>query len=512
MLSFDVTVVALLVGCLIGVLLGLLGTHSIAKRERANLENSKEQLSTALNSAGADNKQLRDENKQLREDRAKFEAYSEERTTTIERFNKEKSELRDELRGKTEAESRAQARISELEAELRNERQSMAEKVALLETAEKTLGDKFEAISGKIFDEKTKAFSETNKSELGNLLTPLREQLGDFRTKVEEAQKESLVGRTELAAELKQLKGLNESLSSEAHNLATALRRDTKAQGSWGETILRNILDKSGLQEGVHYSFQQSFVEMNGDGEAVQRRQTDVVVKLPGGRHLVIDSKVSLNAYNDSVNAENEKDREEGIKRHVASVRSHFNELASRNYHFLAGIASPDFVVMFVPIEPAFLLALQNDEALWHDAYSKGVLLSGPTTVLFVLRIVEDLWRQEKQAQSVDKVMKRGAELYEKFAGFTANLEQVGAALQNARKAYDQAYKQLSTGPGNLVRQVEMLRELGVNPRNRKQISAGLLEAAGIERNASDEDGSGEGLEEPGLALAAEASENGEAR
>jgi DNA recombination protein RmuC len=287
---------------------------------------------------------------------------------------------------------------------------------------------------------------------------------------------------------------LNQALTEEAHNLATALRRDTKAQGNWGETILRNILDKSGLQEGVHYSFQQSFLELNGDDEAAQRRQTDVVVKLPGGRHLVIDSKVSLNAYNDSVNAENEKDREEAARRHVASVRNHFNELANRNYHALAGIASPDFVVMFVPIEPAFLLALQNDETLWQDAYAKGVLLSGPTTVLFVIRIVEDLWRQEKQAQSVDKVMKRGAELYDKFVGFTANLEQVGAALLNARKAYDQAHKQLSTGPGNLVRQVEMLRELGVAPKGKKQFSARTLEQA--------DDG------EADLALAAEAEES----
>jgi DNA recombination protein RmuC len=490
MLTFDVIVVALLVGCLVGVLLGLLGTHSIAKRERANLEHSNEQLTKALDKAGADLKQVRKES----DERAGYQSLAEERLKTIEQNNAEKSELRDQLRTKTEGESQGQARISELETELRKERESMAEKVALLETAEKTLSNKFEALSGRIFDERAKAFSEANKSEMGNLLTPLREQLGEFRKKVEEAQSDSKTGVTELKTLIGTLGNLNQALTEEAHNLATALRRDTKAQGNWGETILRNILDKSGLQEGVHYSFQQSFLELNGDDEAAQRRQTDVVVKLPGGRHLVIDSKVSLNAYNDSVNAENEKDREEAARRHVASVRNHFNELANRNYHALAGIASPDFVVMFVPIEPAFLLALQNDETLWQDAYAKGVLLSGPTTVLFVIRIVEDLWRQEKQAQSVDKVMKRGAELYDKFVGFTANLEQVGAALLNARKAYDQAHKQLSTGPGNLVRQVEMLRELGVAPKGKKQFSARTLEQA--------DDG------EADLALAAEAEES----
>jgi DNA recombination protein RmuC len=252
-------------------------------------------------------------------------------------------------------------------------------------------------------------------------------------------------------------------------------------------------------------------MELDSEGEPLQRRQTDVVVKLPGGRHLVIDSKVSLNDYNDSVNAADEKSRAEAIKGHVASVRKHFTELAGRNYQSLAGIESPDFVVMFVPIEPAFLMALQNDETLWHDAYAKGVLLSGPTTVLFVIRIVEDLWRQEKQAESVDKVMKRGAELYDKFVGFAAHLEQVGAALMNARKAYDQAHRQLATGPGNLVKQVEMLRKLGVKPR--KQLSARLLESRDLETEELESaDFETVDLEEPGLALAAEGAENGESR
>ncbi len=507
MLSFDVTVVALLVGCLVGVLLGLLGTYSMAKRERANLEYSKEQLSTALNAAGAELKQVRKES----DARAGFEALAEERLKTIQQFNQERSARNDELRAKTEAESAAQARISELETELRSERASMAEKIALLDEAKKTLADQFQALAGDILEQKTKTFSEANEKEMGALLNPLREQLGDFRKKVEEAQTDSKTGVTELKTLIGTLGNLNQALTEEAHNLATALRRDTKAQGNWGETILRNILDKSGLEEGVHYSFQQSFMELDSEGEPLQRRQADVVVNLPGGRHLVIDSKVSLNAYNDSLNAADEKSRAEAIKRHVASVRSHFTELAGRNYQTLSGIESPDFVVMFVPIEPAFLMALQNDETLWHDAYAKGVLLSGPTTVLFVIRIVEDLWRQEKQARSVEKVMKRGAELYDKFVGFATNLEQVGAALFNARKAYDQAHRQLATGPGNLVKQVEMLRKLGVKPR--KQLSAKLLES-GDRETAELELGELEtdDLDAPGLALAAEGSEHGEAR
>jgi DNA recombination protein RmuC len=502
MLNLDVAVAALLAGIVIGIFVGFSLRNSLAKQERANLEHSKEQLSTALNAAGNEVRQLREESAA----RAGFESLAGERQKTIERFNEEKSALRDDLRAKTEAESTAQARISELETELKNERQGMAEKVALLDEARKALADQFQALAGEILEQKTKTFSEANEKEMGALLTPLREQLGDFRKKVEEAQTDSKTGVTELKTLIGTLGTLNQALTTEAHNLATALRRDTKAQGNWGETILRNILDKSGLEEGEHYSFQQSFLEMDSEGEPMQRRQTDVVVKLPGGRHLVIDSKVSLNAYNDCVNAEDEKARAEATKKHLASVRNHFTELAGRNYHSLSGIESPDFVVMFVPIEPAFLIALQNDETLWHDAYSKGVLLSGPTTVLFVIRIVEDLWRQEKQARSVEKVMKRGAELYDKFVGFATNLEQVGAALMNARKAYDQAHKQLATGPGNLVKQVEMLRKLGVKPR--KQLSAKVLESVNTELDLdlgvldSDED------EADGLALAAEGVEN----
>lgn len=528
MLNLDVAVAAFLAGIVIGIFVGFSLRNSLAKQERANLEHSKEQLSTALNAAGAEVKQLREESA----GRAGFESLAGERQKTIERFNEERSDLFSQLRAKTEAESTAQVRISELETELKNEREGGAEKVAMLDGAKKALADQFQALAGDILEQKTKTFSEANEKEMGALLTPLREQLGDFRKRVEEAQSDSKTGVTELKTLIGTLGTLNQALTAEAHNLATALRRDTKAQGNWGETILRNILDKSGLVEGAQYTFQQPHLATNGDGES-QRRQTDVVVELPGGRKLIIDSKVSLNAYNDCVNAEEEKLRAEATKRHLASVRSHFTELAGRNYQTLSGLASPDFVVMFVPIEPAFLLALQNDESLWHDAYSKNVLLCGPTTVLFVVRIVEDLWRQEKQAQSVEKVMKRGADLYDKFVGFAANLEQVGAALLSARKAFDQAHKQLATGPGNLVRQVDQLRNFGVKPR--KQLSPKLLDAAGSEMSleidtdvldiAAEGDagltileagnleaGDFEDLEAPGLALAAEGMEKSDLR
>lgn len=489
------------VGVLVGILAGALIRGSFAKSEKDGLIQRNEELANALTQAG----NALSESMAVAGKRAGFEALAEEREKRIGELTTEMEVLRtasqaiheavrSELKDKQNAEAESRARVSALETELRNERENMAEKVKLLDEAKQALANQFQALAADILDQKSKILSEGSQKELGNLLNPLREQINDFRKKVEEVQIDSGKGVTELKTLIGTMGNLNQALTEEAHNLATALRRDTKAQGNWGETILRNILDKSGLQEGTHYSFQQSFTEMNADGEPVQRRQTDVVVKLPGDRHLIIDSKVSLNAYNDSVNAADEKDRTEAIKRHLVSVRSHFNELAGRNYHSLSGIQSPDFVVMFVPIEPAFLLALQNDESLWHDAYSKGVLLSGPTTVLFVVRIVADLWRQEMQVQNVKNVMKRGAELYDKFVGFVSNLESVGDAILSARRAYEDASRQLSTGPGNLVRRVEMLRELGVAPK--KQMPQGLLDASGVEASEEEQDAALEAGEE----------------
>ena len=504
---------------LLGILAGILIRGAFANSEKEGLIHRNEELESALKQAGA----ALGESHAINDKRAGFETLAEEREKRIVELTKEletqrtdskaaADALRAEIKTKADDVARLSRIIAELNGKLETEQKTMPEKIAVLEGAKLAFSEHFKSVGTEVLERLSKAHTEGSQKELGVLLQPLRDQIVDFRKKVEEVQSDSKTGVTELKTLIGTMGSLNKALTEEAHNLATALRRDTRAQGSWGETILRNILDKSGLQEGVHYTFQQSFTELNADGEPVQRRQTDVVVKLPGGRHLIIDSKVSLNAYNDSVNAESEKDRAEAIKRHLVSVRNHFNELAGRNYSSLEGIESPDFVVMFVPIEPAFLVALQNDDTLWHDAYSRGVLLSGPTTVLFVIRIVEDLWRQEIQAQNVEKVMKRGAELYDKFVGFVSNLESVGDAILKARNAYDDASRQLSTGPGNLVRQVEMLRELGVAPKTKKQIPTRLLDAAGV--NAQGIDGSevnvdGEAAAEngeaaPELALAAE--------
>jgi DNA recombination protein RmuC len=276
------------------------------------------------------------------------------------------------------------------------------------------------------------------------------------------------------------------------------LRGSSKTQGDWGEFILRDLLEKAGLHEGHEYSFQQSFTGLDGeDGTKSRTARTDVIVTMPGGRKLIIDSKVSLTAYSDCVNATSDEARAIALKSHLASMRAHVSGLSKAEYHRLPGLDAPDFVVLFVPIEPAFLLALQNDGALWADAYKQDILLVGPTTLLYIIRIVTLLWHQERQERNVQKVMDRGAKLYEKFVGFVGDLEAVGKNLRSADQSYELAMNKLSGGRENLVRQVEMLKQLGL--RTSKALPQNLVDAA------ADED------DEPLLALAAEADSNGNA-
>jgi DNA recombination protein RmuC len=422
--------------------------------------------------------------------RAGFEALAAERATANAQLCAERDSLRFELTAKVDSERKLTAQVSSLEAELRKDQESMTEKIALLETAEKTLGSKFEALAGRILDEKSKSFSEGSQKEIGTLLDPLKTQIKDFREKVEKAQIDSNTGVTKLETLIGALNGLNQQLSEEARNLTTALRGSTKAQGDWGEFILRDLLEKAGLREGDQYSFQESFTGIDV-GERTKTARTDVIIFLPGGRNLVIDSKVSLTAYTDYVGAATDTERSAALKLHLASVRGHVSNLSKAGYHRLPGIETPDFVVLFVPVEPAFLLALQNDSALWADAYERGILLVGPTTLLYIIRIVNVLWQQEQQSKNVKEVMERGAKLYEKFVGFIDDLESVGKSLRNANECYEGATKKLTAG-GGLIRQVEMLRELGVKPR--KTLSPKILETAEFE--------------EPTLALAAEGEDN----
>lgn len=480
---------------LAGILLGFLVRGRAAATEKALLEQRARDAAEALAQAQAGNEQLRNQLAQTQAEsntRAGFQALAAERETIIVQRTQERDDLRAQLDAKMQTERGLAAEIARLESALQAERKAMQEKVALLDEARTTLANQFQALAADILEQKSKSFSETSQKELQPLLNPLREQIKEFREKVEQAQTDSKTGVTKLETLIGSLSGLNQQLTEEARNLTTALRGSAKAQGDWGEFILRDLLDKAGLREGEQYSFQQSFTGVEGeDGGRARSVRTDVIIFLPGGRNLVIDSKVSLTAYADCVSATDEDARNAALKLHLASVRGHIAGLSKAGYHRLPGIETPDFVVMFVPVEPAFLLALQNDPDLWAEAYKQGILLVGPTTLLYVIRIVHVLWQQELQARSVQDVMQRGTALYEKFVGFVSDLEAVGKGLRAADQSYENAMKKLAEGPGNLVRQVEMLKQLGI--RSSKAIPKAMLDRAEVE--------------EPTLTLAAEAVE-----
>jgi len=483
--------IAGIVAAFAGIVLGFWLRHSSAKGESAQFERRIQEMAAELCTVRAEWTQSQAESAV----RAGFEPLAVEREKTIAGLALEQERLRNELQAKVNAERTLSGRVKELETRLENEEKNLADKLALLDSAKKALANQFEALAADILDKKSKTFSEGSQKELGTLLTPLRDQIKEFRDKVEQAQTDSKTGVTKLETLIGTLGGLNQQLTQEARNLTTALRGSSKAQGDWGELIVRNLLEKAGLREGEQFRVQETFDAASGEGDDRQKKvRPDVIVNLPGSRHLVIDSKVSLNAYTDSVNAATEEERKAAVKRHLASTRAHIDELAGRRYNKLAALESPDFVVMFVPIEPAFLVALHEDEGLWRYGYEKEVLLVGPTTLLFVIRIVDNLWQQELQARSVQDVMNRGAELYDKFVGFVSDLEAVGKNLRGADDSYSKAMKKLGEGRGNLIRQVEMLKQLGV--RTSKSLPRGLLDNAGVE--------------EPELALAAESEVNSE--
>lgn len=361
--------------------------------------------------------------------------------------------------------------LSELRTRTDDERQHAAEKLQLLVEAKEQLSNQFKALANDILEEKAKRFSEQNQTTIGQLLEPLKTQLTEFKGKVEEVYVQEGKDRSALSEQVKQLVTMNQTLSQEAKNLTSALKGQAKTQGNWGELILERVLEASGLRKGQEYRVQDTQVRDDGT-----RAQPDVVIELPEDRKLVVDAKVSLVAYERFVSAETDEQRAVALRQHLDSVRSHIKGLSEKRYEALYGIQSLDFVLAFVPIEPAFMVAVTNDNDLFMDAWQKSVLLVSPSTLLFVVRTVAHLWRQEYQSRNAQDIAKRGAELYDKLCGFVGDLQKVGEKLTQAKSAYDEAHSKLATGKGNAIRQAEMLRTLGVKPG--KNLPAALVEGA----------------------------------
>ena len=370
------------------------------------------------------------------------------------------NELKFRLQQHEDADYRA--RIAELQTLLESERRSISEKIALLEQAEKNMSTSFENLANRIIEEKSKKFTEQNKLNMGEVLNPLREQLGDFKKKIEDVYDKESKDRISLHHEITSLKSLNEQMSKDAINLTKALKGDSKKRGTWGEVILERVLEISGLKNGREYETQGSFRDESG-----KLFYPDVVVHLPDKKDVVIDSKVSLNAYERYCSAEDENERKQALGEHIASIRNHIAGLQGKNYSELVKVNSLDMVLMFVPIEPALMLALEHDENLYQDAFRKGIFLVSPSTLTMNLHIIHNMWRYEYQNRNAQQIAKSAADMYEKFVGFVEALEDVGDKLDKAQSAYRTAHNRLSEGKGNLIKRAEDMRKLGLETGKR---------------------------------------------
>lgn len=376
---------------------------------------------------------------------------------------------------RTAREAEQMARVK-AETELEAERRSIADKVRSQEELQQSLKEQFRTLAGDVLGEQSRRFKEENRESMDIILKPFKDNISEFRSRVDAIFTQQTEQSGALKNELQRLMELNKQITTETTNLTNALKGNSKVQGDWGEMILESILDNSNLIRGVHYQTQ-----LNVKDEAGNNLRPDVVLNLPNNKQVIIDSKVSLTAYVNYVSAESEAERRAAMTAHVASVRQHVKELGAKSYQQL--LNSPDFVIMFIPNEPAFLDALKEDNTIWNDAYEKKVIISSPTNLFALLKIVDDLWRRDEQNKNHENIIKLGVTLYDQLVAFSTTLEGVGTSLEQAQAKYDEAYKRLHTGNNNIVRVGEKLRKMGL-PTTKKQ-SAKLVELS--EEGAEDD-------------------------
>ena len=364
-----------------------------------------------------------------------------------------------------------QLSLAVAETRLEEQQQHHKAEKATLEEAEKRLSESFERLAGKVFDERSQRFTELSEKQLSGLLKPLSKDLESFRKTVDENSREDIRQHAALQEKLKQMEGLNERLHKEAQSLTKALTSDVKAQGNWGEQQLERLMELAGLVKGVHY-----YTQVSSTGKDGERLQPDFVLKLPENRSIILDSKVSLTAWTRYQSEDDEARRDALLAEHVGSIKAHISGLGKKNYPDVEALNALDFVLMFVPIESALIAALQSDPTLPEYALKHRVALLSPANFLATVRTVASIWRVHKQNTNAQDIADRAGRLYDKFVGFTDNLKAVGMRLDQARKSFDDAYSQLSSGSGNLVGQTEKLSKLGA--RHAKQLDAGLVEKA----------------------------------
>lgn len=361
--------------------------------------------------------------------------------------------------------------VTEASTESRNLVGKLAEQKSEVEKLQEKFRTEFRNLANEILEEKTQKFTEQNKTKLDEILKPLGEKIRDFEKKVEETYDKESKQRFSLEKEIRNLAELNQQISLEAKNLTTALKSDTKKQGNWGELVLERVLESSGLVKGQEYI--REVVARSDQGDLYR---PDVIVNLPENKHIIIDSKVSLLAYNDFTATDEPDEKERFRKLHLLSIRNHVRMLSEKNYQQLVSFDTPDYVLLFIPIESSFSLAIQSDPELFTFAWDRNVVIVSPTTLLATLKTVSSIWKHEKQTQNAIEIARQGGLLYDKFVSFLADLEKVGTQIDSVKKTYDEAHKKLKSGSGNLIGKVEKLRELGAKAG--KEIPKTLLGSA----------------------------------
>lgn len=363
---------------------------------------------------------------------------------------------------------------TELKTRLEQERKNFAEQLALLQNAKVELAKEFENIANKIFDNKQQQFNVNSKSLLDNTLDPLKLQLTEFRKKVEDVYEKENADRNRLSGQVVELQKQAQKIGEDAVNLAQALKGNSKAQGNWGEVVLERLLEESGLQKGREYDTQVNFTSSDGS-----RLMPDVIIHLPENKDIVIDAKCSLVDYEKFCSSDDETERKFYLNAHVNSLRSHIKSLSIKDYEKLDGIKALDFVFIFIPIEAAFMFALQHEPGLYREAYDRHIILVSPTTLLATLRTVENIWRYEKQNKNAERIAKEAGALHDQFVLLLESLDAIGNSLNKAQEAYSKTRDRLQNGRGNLVKRVDDIRRLGA--KTKKSIAGHLLEDAGVE-------------------------------
>jgi len=395
-------------------------------------------------------------------------AVSHQQLLRLKEVQDEIYQLKQNLTEKNADILKAQTTIAELQTLNTQQHKAADEKLTLLNETKETLKNQFKTLANDIFEEKDKKFATQNKQKLDAILNPFAKQLDAFKKKVDDVYHDEGKQRASLITEVKNLRELNQQLNTEAKNLTRALKGDKKLQGNWGELILERVLEQSGLRKGHEYETQGGFRDADNN-----MLKPDVIIHLPQDKEIIVDSKVSLIAYEKFAATENKKDRAVALKEHMEAIKNHIKTLSEKDYSSLAGVKTLDFVLMFIPIEPAFMVAFQQNDKIFVDAFSSKIIVVTPTTLLATLKTIENLWRYEKQNQNAREIADRAANIYDKFRGFIEDIEKLGKQLDTTQATYHDALNKLTRGRGNLVNQAQQLLDLGVKVK--KEIPKSML-------------------------------------